>query len=163
MKRPTLVLLTFVIAALSAAQLSAAGTSGKSVPKIAATVAGTRIPPSALPLKFAEHEHIAIVGNSLAERMNLFGNFESLLHTRFPKLELVVRNFARPCDAVEDRQRPNSYTALDDPLKVFGADTFFCFFGFNESFAGVAGEDGFHKAYGKYLDEIAQQYPRANG
>ena len=106
---------------------------------------------------------IALVGGSLAERMNLFGNFESLLHSRFPKLELVVRNFARPCDAVDNRQRPNSYTALDDPLKVFGADTFFCFFGFNESFASVAGEEQFRAAYGKYLDEMAQQYPRANG
>ena len=66
---------------------------------------------------FVLHEHIAFVGNSLAERMNLFGNFETLLHTRFPQLELVVRNFARPCDAVDDRQRPSNYTALDDPLK----------------------------------------------
>ena len=59
------------------------------------------------------------MGNSLAERMNLFGNFEALLHTRFPQLELVVRNFARPCDAVDNRQRPSNYTTIDDPLKVF--------------------------------------------
>jgi lysophospholipase L1-like esterase len=75
----------------------------------------------------------------------------------------VIRNFARPCDAVDNRQRPNSYTALDDPLKVFGADTFLCFFGFNEAFAGQAGEDQFREAYGKYLDEMAQKYPRASG
>jgi hypothetical protein len=37
-------------------------------------------------LRFAPHERIALVGGSLAERMNLFGNFESLLHSRFPKL-----------------------------------------------------------------------------
>jgi putative heme-binding domain-containing protein len=121
------------------------------------------LPPSSLPLRFAPHERIALVGGSLAERMNLFGNFEALLHSRFPKLELVIRNFARPCDAVDNRQRPNSYTALDDPLKVFAPDTFLCFFGFNESFAGSAGEDQFRDAYGKYLDEMAQKYPRANG
>src|SRR5436190_4986240 len=121
------------------------------------------LPTSSLPLRLVPHERIALVGGSLAERMNLFGNFESLLHTRFPNLALVVRNFARPCDAVDNRQRPNSYTALDDPLKVFGADTFLCFFGFNESFASVAGEEQFRSAYGKYLDEMAQQYPRANG
>ena len=118
---------------------------------------------SGIPLHFAPHERIALVGNSLAERMNLFGNFEALLHSRFPQLELVVRNFARPCDAVDDRQRPNSYTALDDPMKVFGADTYLCFFGFNESFAGPAGEANFKSSYGKYLDDIAQQYPRADG
>jgi putative heme-binding domain-containing protein len=118
---------------------------------------------SVLPLRFAAHERVALVGNSLAERMNLFGNFEALLHTRFPQLELVVRNFARPCDAVDDRQRPNSYTAIDDPMKVFDADTYLCFFGFNEAFAGRAGEEQFRAAYGKYLDEMAHDYPRANG
>ncbi len=121
------------------------------------------LPASKLPLRFMPHERIAFVGGSLAERMNLFGNFESMLHMRFPQEELVIRNFGWPCDAVDNRQRPNSYTTLDDPLKVFGADTFLCFFGFNESFASVAGEDQFRAAYGKYLDEMAQQYPRANG
>ena len=95
--------------------------------------------------------------------MNLFGNFEALLHTRFPKLELVVRNFARPCDAVDDRQRPNDYTALDDPLKIFAPDTFICFFGFNEAFAGKEGESHFREAYGNYLDSMAKQYVRADG
>src|SRR5215212_370255 len=146
-------------AARRAAKTEPAGATNKS------PVNPTRddLPPSKLPLHLVPHERIALVGSSLAERMNLFGNFESLLHTRFPKLELVVRNFARPCDAVDNRQRPNSYTALDDPLKVFGADTFLCFFGFNESFASVAGEEKFRAAYGKYLDEMAQQYPRSNG
>src|SRR5262245_39722014 len=66
----------------------------------------SNLPNSELPLKFNAHERIALVGNSLAERMNLFGNFEALLQARFPQLELVVRNFARPCDAVDNLQRP---------------------------------------------------------
>jgi putative heme-binding domain-containing protein len=132
-------------------------------PATAAAPANVKLPPSALPLRFVPHEHIALVGNSLAERMNLFGNFEALLHSRFPRLELVVRNFARPCDAVDNRQRPSNYLTLDDPLKVFGPDTLFCFFGFNEAFAGPDGEQQFREAYGKYLDETAQQYPRAGG
>ena len=37
---------------------------------------------------------------SLAERMNLFGYFETLLHSRFPQHELAVRNFARSDHAV---------------------------------------------------------------
>src|SRR5262245_54095173 len=103
----------------------AATPSGASKAPVSISTTGER-PASNLPLHLAPHERIALVGGSLAERMNLFGNFESLLHTRFPQLELVVRNFARPCDAVDNRQRPNSYTAIDDPLKVFGADTFLC-------------------------------------
>ncbi|HEX6962260.1 MAG TPA: hypothetical protein VF175_10365, partial [Lacipirellula sp.] len=46
------------------------------------------------------HDRIALVGNSLAERMRLYGNFEALLHLRFPKHNLVVRNFGWPCDEV---------------------------------------------------------------
>ena len=34
-------------------------------------------PAQALPLQFVPKERIAFVGNSLAERMNLFGHFES--------------------------------------------------------------------------------------
>lgn len=118
------------------------------------------LPVGLKPLDFIRGERIALVGNSLAERMNLFGHFEALLHLRFPQHELVVRNFARPCDAVDIRQRPSNYTVIDDPLEVFAADTYFCFFGFNEAFAGTAGEDGFREAYEKYLDDMARQFPR---
>ncbi len=105
-------------------------------------------------------EHIAFVGGSAAERMSLYGNFETLLHSRFPQLELAVRNFARPADEVGLRQRPNDYTLLDDPLAVFGPDTFICFFGFNESFAGQAGIEKFKADYEKYLDEMTKKYGR---
>ena len=93
------------------------------------------------PVKFALHAHdrVAFVGNSLAERMNLHGHLESLLHSRFPSLELVVRNFGWPGDEAGLQQRPDNYTAIDDPFLVFGANVFFCFFGYNESFAGRDG------------------------
>jgi putative heme-binding domain-containing protein len=116
-----------------------------------------------LPVRFQHGERIALVGNSLAERMNLFGHFEARLHIRFPQDELSVRNFARPADAVDVRLRPKSYTTIDDPLQVFRPDTYICFFGFNEAFAGPPGEESFRKAYGDYLDEMARLYPRDGG
>lgn len=118
------------------------------------------LPPSTLPLQFIQGERIAFLGNSLAERMNLFGHLETLLHTRFPKKELVIRNFARPAESVSIQQRSADYTALDDPQLAFGADTYFCFFGFNESYAGQDGIDDFKSEYSKYLDTIAERYPR---
>lgn len=118
------------------------------------------LPPSRLPLEFLAGERIALVGNSTAERMNLFGHFETLLHERFPAKKLVVRNFARSADEVGVRQRATDYTKLDDPLAAFGADTYLVFFGFNESFAGAAGIASFKAAYGKFLDELAATYPR---
>ena len=118
------------------------------------------LPPSQLPLEFLQGERVAFLGNSLAERMNLFGHFETLLHSRFPTQELVIRNFARPAEEVGIQQRSSDYTALDDPQLAFGADTYFCFFGFNESYAGPEGVSGFRDRYASYLDMIAKRYPR---
>ena len=125
----------------------------------AALPADERLAPSTLPLRFVRHEHVAFVGNSLAERMNLFGHFETLLHLRYPDLELVVRNFARPAmkSTIASAQQLHP---LDDPLYVFNPDTLLCFFGFNESFAGKDGEE-FQADYEKFLDEYAKKYPRA--
>jgi putative heme-binding domain-containing protein len=116
--------------------------------------------PSQVPLGLIHDERIALVGNSLAERMNLYGYFEALLHSRFSKEHLVVRNFGRPADEVANRQRSNDYTKLDDPLAAFGPDTFLCFFGYNESFAGPAGVEQFKKDYEAFLSEYTRKYPR---
>ncbi len=70
------------------------------------------LPPSKLLLEFIKGERIAIVGNSTAERMSLYGHFETLLHLRFPEKELVVRNFARPAEEVSVHQRSGDYTKL---------------------------------------------------
>ncbi|MGE0760314.1 MAG: SGNH/GDSL hydrolase family protein, partial [Pirellulaceae bacterium] len=126
----------------------------------AAPVVRGPLPPSQLPLKLVKGERIAFVGNSTAERMNLFGHFESLLHLRYPELNLVVRNFGRPADEVGIRQRSNDYDKLDDPLAVFQPDTFLCFFGYNESFAGKDGIEKFKAAYEQFLNQYADKYPR---
>ncbi len=103
---------------------------------------------------------MALVGNSLGDVISRTGDFEALLHTRFAKQEIVVRNFCRPADEVGVRQRPANYTAIDDPLSVFGADTFLCFFGANEAFAGAEGVEKFKADYEKFLDATARSYPR---
>ena len=118
------------------------------------------LPASVLPLHFIKGERVAFLGNSMAERMNLFGHFETLLHFRFPQQELIVRNFARPAEEVGIQQRSADYTALDDPQLAFGADTYICFFGFNESYAGPEGVEQFRQKYMAYIDTMAKRYPR---
>jgi putative heme-binding domain-containing protein len=118
------------------------------------------LPPSGLPLELIDGERIAFVGNSTAERLDMFGTFETLLHERFPTKRLVVRNFARPADEVARRDRGGNYTALDDPLAAFGADTYLLVFGFNESFAGPTGAAEFATQYERFLAGFAEQYPR---
>ena len=134
--------------------------SGAELLKRGPSPARPALAPSKLPLDFIRGERIALVGNSLAEHFNKYGYFETLLHSRFAKLELDLRNFARPADEVGNRQRSSGYTTLDDPLGAFGADTFFCFFGYNESFAGPQGVAKFKADYEKFLDDYAREYPR---
>jgi putative heme-binding domain-containing protein len=112
------------------------------------------------PLRIDEGQRIALVGNSLAERMNLYGHFETRIHIRHKERAAVVRNFGRPADEVANRQRPNNYTAIDDPLEVFAPNLFFCFFGFNESFAGTDAErlGKFQTDYRTYIEELKQRF-----
>jgi len=117
-------------------------------------------PPATLPLKFSKGEKIALVGGSTAERMNLFGHLETMIHLKHADKELVIRNFGRPADEVGIRQRSADYTKIDDPLAAFAPDTFICFFGFNESFAGQGGLAKYMADYEKFLDEYAGKYAR---
>ena len=55
---------------------------------------------------------------------------------------------------------PSDYTRLDDPLAAFSPDTFFCFFGWNESFAGESGIPKFKADYERFLDDYTKTYPR---
>ena len=50
-------------------------------------------------------DRIIIIGNTLAERMQYFGHFETLLHSRFPDLELVVHDLGYSADELTLRPR----------------------------------------------------------
>jgi putative heme-binding domain-containing protein len=118
------------------------------------------LPESKLPLEFVKGERIAFVGNTTAERMSLYGHFETMLHIRHKDKQLVVRNFGFPADEVGIRQRSADYSRIDDPLYAFNADTFFCFFGWNESFKGAAGIESFKAQYENFINEYTNKYPR---
>lgn len=155
----------FAMSSIASAQkkkepLKGSGVDNKDLLKPAARPKKADLPASTLPLQFIKGERIALVGNSTAERMNLFGHFETLLQARFPEKELVFRNFGRPADEVANRQRANDYTKLDDPLFTYNPDTFLCFFGFNESFAGPLGVEKFKADYEKFIDDYSQKYVR---
>lgn len=157
---PSLVLALTTVASLAFAQ---SPPTQQEESKPAALVAPKRAGAQRLPVAFNKGERVALVGSSFGDALGQSGHFEALLHSRLPQTELVVRNFCRPADAVDVRQRPANYTTIDDPLKVFGPDTFLCFFGYNESFAGAAGVEKFKADYEKFLDEYAKEYPRSGG
>lgn len=115
-------------------------------------------------LELRDGEKIALVGGSLAERMNLFGYFETLLHTRFPEKKLLFRNFGWPADEVGNQQRPDNYSKIDHPMEIFGPELFVCFFGFNEHFAGDSPEAvaAFQERYRKWIEDHRKKYSTEN-
>lgn len=58
-------------------------------------------------LELKKGDHICIIGNTLAERMQHYGWLETLLHARFPDHELVIRNLGYSGDEVDGWQNPN--------------------------------------------------------
>ncbi|MCA9136265.1 MAG: heme-binding protein, partial [Planctomycetales bacterium] len=103
---------------------------------------------------------LASVGNSLGERMNLYGNFETRLHLRQSDHHIRFRNFCWPADEVGHRQRPSSYTTIDDPVAIFAPEAYLCFFGANESYAGddQATVDAFIASYRNYMSDMNSTY-----
>ena len=99
-----------------------------------------------------------------------------LLHARFPKHDLVVRNLGFSGDEIDTRLRSKNFGTPDEWLSgkaesIGGyaktgfagtntkADVIFAFFGYNESYAGQAGLDAF-KQTARRLDHAhaAQRY-----
>jgi len=116
-------------------------------------------PTTTLPLRLQPQDRIAIVGNTLAERMQHFGHFEALLQQRFPKHELVVRNLGFPGDELTMRLRSAGFGSPDDHLKFVEADVVFAFFGYNESYNGEPGLAKFKQALREFVHHtLAQKY-----
>ncbi len=110
-------------------------------------------------LELKPGDHIAIIGNTLADRMQHDGWLETLIVAKFPQHDLVFRNLAVAGDEVVTRHRSENFGSPDDWLTKTKADVIFAFFGFNESFGGDAGLDKFQHDLDKFLkDTKAKNY-----
>ncbi len=137
---------------------------------------------AAAPFQLRPGDHICIIGNTLADRMQHDGWLETLLHRRFPKHQLVVRNLGFSGDELTLRLRSKSFGTPDEwlagkapipePEKLVTrhgvrdnrfettntrADVVFAFFGYNESFAGQAGLDKFKKDLDTFIKHTLEQ------
>ncbi len=90
-------------------------------------------------------DRIILIGNTLAERMQYYGHFETALHARFPELELVVHDLGYSADELTLRPRQQHFNDHGHTLKDEKPDVLVAAFGFNESFAGPAGLAKFKK------------------
>ena len=141
----------------------------------------------AAPLELKKGDHICILGNTLAERMQHYGWLETQILARFPQHELVFRNLGFSGDELElgKRLRSRDFGTPDEWLsasrtlsatrqvesqrRIFGANRFeltntkadviFAFFGYNESFAGEAGIEAFKKNLDDFIKHaLSQKY-----
>jgi lysophospholipase L1-like esterase len=104
-------------------------------------------------LELTQGSKIVLIGNALAERMQYFGHWETLLHSRFPQLELVVRNLGWTADELTVRLRSKDFQNHGHRLEDHKPDVVIAAFGFNESFAGSAGLAKFKSDLDNFIRE----------
>ncbi len=142
---------------------------------IAFSAAGTAARQSAA-LTLQPHDHIAIIGNTLAERLQHDGWLETLIQARFPEHELTFRNLGFSGDEIATRLRSKDFGTPDEWLSgkaepIGGrdenrfagvntsADVIFAFFGYNESYGGAEGLPEFRQQLRDWLTHtLAQRY-----
>jgi glucose/arabinose dehydrogenase/azurin len=103
----------------------------------------------------AKGAHIVFVGNTFADRMLYFPEFELLLHQTFPDRQLVVRNLGWSADEPALQPRPLSFGDVHTHLTQQKADIIFVCFGMNEAFKGKAGLPGFEKDLNTFLADLS--------
>jgi glucose/arabinose dehydrogenase/plastocyanin len=111
--------------------------------------------PSAHALELQQGDHVALIGDGLADRFQHSSWLETYIYARYPKLDLVFRDLAVTGDEVATRHRPSGFGSADEWLTRVQADVIFAFFGFNESFKGEAGLAKFKGDLDHFLKETA--------
>ena len=133
-------------------------------------------PNAATPFPLRIGDHICIIGNQLAERMQYEGWLDTLIYARFPRHDLVIRNLGFSGDEIATRLRSKNFGTPDEWLSAKGAtiggyqenrlagtntkaDVIFAFFGYNESYAGEAGLPAFKQQLDEWITHtLAQKY-----
>ena len=110
-------------------------------------------------LELRKGDHIAVIGNTLADRMQHFGHLEATLHYHFPEHDLVVRDLGFSGDTLTERPRSDNFGTQDEWLTKVEADVIIAFFGYNESYASDAGLPQFRKDLETFIDHtLSQKY-----
>ncbi len=106
-----------------------------------------------LPLELKKGDRIALVGNTLLDRAQEFGNFEALVQLAHPQLELVIRDFAWSADEPDLQPRPENFATVKQHLTREKMDVIIAAFGFNESFGGVEKLGEFKTRLAKWVED----------
>jgi putative membrane-bound dehydrogenase-like protein len=94
---------------------------------------------AAATLELRPGDHISIIGNTLADRMQHDGWLETYLVSRFPTHDLVIRNLGFSADELTIRLRSANFGTPDTWLNQTQTGVILAFFGSNEAYAGQPG------------------------
>ncbi|GAA4440040.1 DUF7133 domain-containing protein [Bremerella cremea] len=108
-------------------------------------------------LKLEKDDHISIIGNTTADRMQHHGWLETYIQAMHPELNLTFRNLAFPGDELKLRPREDNFGSPDQWLSKNETDVVFAFFGYNEAFKGPQGAAGFKKDLAEVISGMKGQ------
>ncbi|HLU89814.1 MAG TPA: PVC-type heme-binding CxxCH protein, partial [Cyclobacteriaceae bacterium] len=113
-------------------------------------------------IELNEGDRIAVIGNSLAERMQHDGWLETYFQASHPDRKLVFRNFGYSGDQVHYRPRAHEgFGDSDSHLDEFDANVIFSFFGYNESYEDQP--EVFKEQLTAWIDHVrSQKYDSVN-
>ncbi|MFM8931509.1 MAG: GDSL-type esterase/lipase family protein, partial [Gemmataceae bacterium] len=107
------------------------------------------------PFEFFKGDRIAIVGNTLADRMQHLGHgFETQLQLAYPGHGITLRNLGFSGDELNLRLRSADFGSPDQWLAKVKASVVIAMFGYNESWAGKEGLEKFESELSGYVDHL---------
>ncbi|MBL63727.1 MAG: hypothetical protein CMI30_10015 [Opitutae bacterium] len=113
--------------------------------------------PEAKALEVNKGDHVVLLGNALAERMQHHGWLETYAQLAMPDKELVFRNHGFCGDKVDKRPRNRGFINPHDYLTISKADVILTFFGANEAWDKNPG--AYKGTLSKWIDETkGKQY-----
>ncbi len=105
-------------------------------------------------LELKKDDRVVLIGNTFAERLQHFGQFEIRLQLAKPELNLTLRNMGWSADEVDLMPRPLDFGELEDHLADKKASVILMCYGANESFDGKAGLEDFRAGMTELLGRL---------
>ena len=107
-----------------------------------------------LSVDFMTGDRVVFVGNTFAERQQLFSNFETMLTLAQADKQLRFRNLGWSADTLSLKPRPRDFGDEDQHLHAQKADVIFACYGMNEAFEGEAGLKKFISDWRRFIFKV---------
>ena len=111
--------------------------------------------------EFKKDDVVAVYGNGLADRMQHDPWVETVLQSQLKGKNVSFRNMSFSGDMVNRKPRSKGFTNDEEYLQLVGPDVVFVFYGYNESFAGPGGVDGYRNELVKFVNRYKQLRKKA--